>query len=164
MFSPLKKSRTDFIVEKATELGVSALLPVRMEFTSASRIAPDRLRSIAVGAAEQCGGDFVPAIGKLKPLTERIRRWPKDRNLIFCDEARVGCGRFPPVEARNGGWGLLVGPEGGLSETERSMLAGLEFARGASLGSRILRADTAALAALALIHQSLLDDRGSDPG
>ena len=147
MFSPLKKSRTNFVVEKATELGVARILPVRMDFTSASRVSRSRLNAVAAEASEQCGGDYVPPVDGLAPLDERMRGWPSGRRLIYCDEGLAGETPFPLLEQNAGGCGLLIGPEGGISARERTMLARSRFAEGA---------DTAAVAALALIHQSIL--------
>ncbi len=148
MFAPLKKARTDFIVEKAAELGVRRILPVATGFTGAERIRRDRLQAHAVEAAEQCGGTFVPEVAELAPLAAVLEGWDPARRVMWCDEARVGMAvalDLPP-----GPWAVLTGPEGGFSEAERARLAALPFVVPVSLGPRILRADTAAVAALAL--------------
>ncbi len=153
LFAPIKKARTDFIVEKATELGASRIQPVQTEFTNSERIRRDRLQAHAVEAAEQCGGTFVPPVADIRKLPELLEDWPNDRELFFCDEATVddpaasslekSANRTLPQKAA-----LLIGPEGGFSEAERARLR--DIAKTISLGPRILRADTAAVAALTL--------------
>ena len=145
LFAPIKKARTDFIVEKATELGAARILPVQTEFTNAERIRRYRLQAHAVEAAEQCGGTFVPEVAEIARLETVLRDWPEDRALIFCDEALAGeaGADLPPAPAA-----ILIGPEGGFSEAERARLR--KMAATVSLGPRILRADTAAVAAITL--------------
>lgn len=92
LFAPIRKERTDFIVEKAAEMGAARILPVATEFTQPGRIRQDRLQAHAVEAAEQCGGTHVPPVGELRPLAEVLADWPADRRLMFCDEARAGPG------------------------------------------------------------------------
>ncbi len=155
LFAPIKKARTDFIVEKATELGAARILPVQTDFTNSERVRRDRLQTHAVEAAEQCGGTFVPPVGDLQRLGRVLDDWPADRTLLFCDESRVG-----PAEVLTGSrgkWAILIGPEGGFSPEERTRLRGLPFVRPVSLGPRILRADTAAVAAIALWQAALGD-------
>jgi 16S rRNA (uracil1498-N3)-methyltransferase len=158
LFAPIKKARTDFIVEKATELGAARILPVQTEFTNAERVRRDRLQAHAVEAAEQCGGTFVPEVAELQPLSRVLDGWPGDRRLLFCDEARVGPADAIGQAAR-GRWAILIGPEGGFSEAERARLVGMDQARPVSLGPRILRADTAAVAAMTLWQAALGDWR-----
>lgn len=156
LFAPIKKERTDFIVEKATELGAAVIQPVSTEFTQSGRIKLDRLRAHAVEATEQCGGTFVPEVRDLRPLDGVLADWPEGRRLMFCDEALAGAkGGLDGAEP--GPWAILIGPEGGFSEAERTRLAGLPFSRPVSLGPRILRADTAAVAALTLWQTTLGD-------
>lgn len=155
-FAPIKKARTDFIVEKATEMGAARILPVQTEFTNAERIRQDRLQAHAIEAAEQCGGTFVPDVAPLQRLDRLLSDWPDGRQLMFCDEAEVGAGKT--LEAAGPGpWAILIGPEGGFSEAERARLAALPFAHVVSLGPRILRADTAAVAAMTLWQTTLGD-------
>ncbi|MEX0303358.1 MAG: 16S rRNA (uracil(1498)-N(3))-methyltransferase, partial [Leisingera sp.] len=90
MFAPIKKARTDFIVEKAAEMGAARILPVQTEFTNSERIRQDRLQAHAVEAAEQCGGTYVPEVAELQKLSRLLDRWPAERQLMFCDEAEVG--------------------------------------------------------------------------
>jgi 16S rRNA (uracil1498-N3)-methyltransferase len=150
LFAPIKKARTDFIVEKAAEMGAARILPVQTDFTNAERIRQDRLQAHAVEAAEQCGGTYVPPVEDLRPLSAVLDDWPEDRHLVFADEALVGAKRSLAAAPKAAKWAILTGPEGGFSEAERSRLRGLPFVTPISLGPRILRADTAAVASLAL--------------
>ena len=154
LFAPIKKARTDFIVETAAEMGARSV-PVQTEFTNAGRIAQDRLQAHAVEAAEQCGGTYVPEVAAMARLRSVLGAWPEDRALMFADEARVGADlSLPDVK---GPWAILIGPEGGFSEAERAMIARMPQAHPVSLGPRILRADTAAVAAMTLWQSKLGD-------
>jgi 16S rRNA (uracil1498-N3)-methyltransferase len=160
LFAPIKKARTDFIVEKATEMGAARICPVQTDFTNAERVRRDRLQAHAVEAAEQCGGTFVPEVAELDRLAAVLDRWPTDRRLMVCDEGRVG--EAPDLPAEPGGpWAILIGPEGGFSPAERARLAALPQAVTVGLGPRILRADTAAVAALTLWQSRLGDWLGN---
>ena len=154
MFAPIKKARTDFIVEKATEMGAAQILPVQTDFTNSERIRQDRLQNHAVEAAEQCGGTYVPPVMELQKLSKLLDGWD-DRHIMFCDENRLGEAVALPQQP--GPWAILIGPEGGFSPAERERLEAMPQAQGVSLGPRILRADTAAVAALALWQTSLGD-------
>lgn len=154
LFAPLKKARTNYAVEKATELGVCRIIPVRTERTNAKRVAIKRLEAIAVEAAEQCGGLTVPEIAPLSRLDDILAEWPSGRRLFVCDEELSGTSVKPFESGGAGPAAVLVGPEGGFAEEERNALAGLPSAELVGLGSRILRAETAAVAALALLHRS----------
>ncbi|MBR9650773.1 16S rRNA (uracil(1498)-N(3))-methyltransferase [Thalassovita aquimarina] len=156
IFAPIKKARTDFIVEKAAEMGAAKIIPVQTDFTNSERIRQDRLQAHAVEAAEQCGGTFVPEVTGLQKLDRLLADWPEGRKLMFCDEAEVGAGKVLG-EAGPGPWAILIGPEGGFSEAERKRLHDLPFTHVVSLGPRILRADTAAVAALTVWQQALGD-------
>ncbi|MEO1796331.1 MAG: 16S rRNA (uracil(1498)-N(3))-methyltransferase [Pseudomonadota bacterium] len=151
LFAPIKKDRTDFIVEKAAELGAARIMPVQTDFTNAERIRQDRLAAHAVAAAEQCGGTYVPEVAPLEKLSRLLDNWPEGRALMFCDEA-ADAGRLPDIR---GPWAIVIGPEGGFSEAERTRLASIGHT--VSLGPRILRADTAAVAALTLWQSQLGD-------
>ncbi|EYD72014.1 16S rRNA (uracil(1498)-N(3))-methyltransferase [Limimaricola hongkongensis] len=156
-FAPIKKARTDFIVEKAAEMGAARIVPVLTEFTNSERVRVDRLQAHAVEAAEQCGGTYVPQVAEPVKLAKLLDGWPDERSLMFCDETLVGeTGRLPDMP---GPWAVLIGPEGGFSDRERGRLRGLERAHPVSLGPRILRADTAAVAALTLWQTTLGDWR-----
>ena len=158
IFAPIKKARTDFIVEKAAEMGAAKIMPVQTDFTNSDRIRQDRLQAHALEAAEQCGGTFVPEVTDLAKLDRLLADWPEDRQLMFCDEAEVGAAKTLG-EAGPGPWAILIGPEGGFSEAERKRLHAMPQAHVVSLGPRILRADTAAVAALTLWQATLGDWR-----
>ncbi len=154
-FAPIKKARTDFIVEKAAEMGARRIVPMQTDFTNSERIRQDRLQAHAVEAAEQCGGTFVPEVAELQKFDRLLADWDAGRRILFCDEAKVGEEMSLPTE--QGPWAIFIGPEGGFSEAERHKLTTAEFAHPVALGPRILRADTAAVAALTL-WQSRLGD------
>jgi len=157
-FAPVKKARTDFIVEKAAEMGAARILPVQTDFTNAERIRRDRLQAHAVEAAEQCGGTFVPGVAELQKLGDLLAGWPEGRQLMFCDEALAGgSSALPDGLAKGRPWAILIGPEGGFSSAERTRLAALPFAHPVALGPRVLRADTAAVAAMTVWQQALGD-------
>ncbi|MFB9221490.1 16S rRNA (uracil(1498)-N(3))-methyltransferase [Paracoccus cavernae] len=159
VFAPIKKARTDFIVEKAAEMGAARILPVQTERTNSERIRQDRLQAHAVEAAEQCGGTFVPPVGDLVSLQKLLAGWDPIRRILWADEALAG-----PAETLSGlpegPWAILIGPEGGWSDAERQQLGSLPFVTRVSLGPRILRADTAAVAAIALWQSHLGDWKG----
>ncbi|RCW79461.1 16S rRNA (uracil(1498)-N(3))-methyltransferase [Paracoccus lutimaris] len=156
VFAPIKKARTDFIVEKAAEMGAARILPVQTDHTNSERIRQDRLQAHAVEAAEQCGGTFVPEVGDLLALSRLLDGWDHSRRILWADEALAG-----PAETLQGlprgPWAILIGPEGGWSESERKRLSAMECVTRISLGPRILRADTAAVASLALWQATLGD-------
>lgn len=158
LFAPIKKARTDFIVEKATEMGARRIVPVQTDYTNSDRVRVDRLQAHCVEAAEQCGGTFVPHVADLTRLDAVLNNWPEGRRLMFCDEALVGGSAGLPPDAA-GPWAILIGPEGGFSDGERTKLRALEFACPVALGPRILRADTAAVAAMTLWQDALGDWR-----
>lgn len=144
-FAPVKRSQTDWLVEKATELGVARLVPVITRRTIVDRVKLDRLRSIAIEAAEQCGRTMLPVIDEPRPIARFLDEADPDRLLYFADES----GGEPPATAMKPGPALiLVGPEGGFAEEERADIRARPNATAISLGPRILRAETAALAAL----------------
>jgi 16S rRNA (uracil1498-N3)-methyltransferase len=150
-FAPIKKTPADYVVQKATELGVRALQPVLTHRTIVARINEERMRANAVEAAEQSGRLSVPEIRTAVTLGKLLTNWPKERRLIFCDEA----GQAPPIAealktVTHTQWAVLTGPEGGFDAAEREKIRAQPFVMPVSLGTRILRADTAALAALAV--------------
>ncbi len=149
VFAPLKKARTDFVVEKAVELGVRRILPVQTEFTNAERVRRDKMTAHAVEAAEQCGGLMVPEVAEMVLLARLLAGWDAGRRLYFADEAVVRGADGAGFEGQ-GPAAILIGPEGGFSDAERARLRALPFVRQVSLGPRILRADTAAVAAITL--------------
>ncbi|MEO0522814.1 MAG: 16S rRNA (uracil(1498)-N(3))-methyltransferase [Pseudomonadota bacterium] len=156
LFAPVKKARTDFIVEKAVEMGVRRIIPVQTAFTNSGRIQRDRLQAHAVEAAEQCSATYVPEVAEMARL-DRVLADMTDRPLMFCDEGEAGAAADLPD--RPGPWAILIGPEGGFSEEERTRLKSLDFAHPVALGPRILRADTAAVAALTIWQRALGDWR-----
>ncbi|HWC55420.1 MAG TPA: 16S rRNA (uracil(1498)-N(3))-methyltransferase [Sphingomicrobium sp.] len=143
-FAPVKRAQTDWLVEKATELGVARLIPVMTQRTVAERVRLDRLESIAIEAAEQCGRTRVPQIVEPLPLKRLIEELDPARHLYFADE---GGGEPVASSFAEGPAVILVGPEGGFTEEERQFVRGSR-ASAISLGPRILRAETAALASL----------------
>ena len=160
LFAPLKRARLDYMVQKATEMGVSRLAPVMTRRTQVVRVNLKRMRANAIEAAEQCGVLWVPEVVEPRPLSEVLDQWPASRQLIFCDEALEGGGPLKALEGlASGSLGLLIGPEGGFDPSERESLRSRPFVRAISLGPRVMRADTAAVAALALINAALGDWR-----
>jgi 16S rRNA (uracil1498-N3)-methyltransferase len=147
LFAPIKRGRIDWLVEKATELGVARLMPVVTRRTIVDRLNLDRLRAHAIEAAEQCERTALPELAEPGKLDAVLRDWPEDRILLFADE---GGGEPLPDVAPTGPAAILIGPEGGFTDEERAAIRALPFARPVSLGPRILRADTAALAAISL--------------
>ena len=145
LFAPVKRGRIDWLVEKATELGVARLVPVLTRRTVVERLNPDRLRAHAVEAAEQCERTALPELAAPVKLDAALKDWPVGRTLYFADEG--GGAPFAPAP---GPAAILIGPEGGFIDEERAAIRALPQARPVSLGPRILRADTAALAAVAL--------------
>ena len=153
IFCPLKKTRTDFLIEKSTELGLRKFLPTLSDKTQTKTVSMNRCKKNIVEAVEQCGGTFIPEILPINSLTKVIQTLPKDRILLFCDES---------LESRNINdcllnekpekVALLVGPEGGFSDSERKLFRTKKNVLPVSLGNRILRAETAAVAALTMWH------------
>jgi 16S rRNA (uracil1498-N3)-methyltransferase len=155
-FAPIKKTRTDFIVEKATEMGAAKICPMQTDYTNSERIKQERLQAHAVEAAEQCGGTYVPQVASLQKLSALLDHWPEERQIMFCDEVELGTATSLAAAAR-GPWAILIGPEGGFSPAERNRLHKMKQAHVVSLGPRILRADTAAVAALTVWQAALGD-------
>jgi 16S rRNA (uracil1498-N3)-methyltransferase len=161
LFAPLKHARLDYMVQKAVEMGVGRLQPVFTRRTVASRVNEERMRANAVEAAEQCGILAVPEIGEAAPLWAALDALPPETLVIFCDEEAPVA---DPLAALSGadvsaGCALVIGPEGGFDGAERSLLLARAATRRLSLGPRILRADTAAVAALAIVQAAIGDWR-----
>jgi 16S rRNA (uracil1498-N3)-methyltransferase len=158
LFAPLKKARLDFMVQKATELGVAALRPVMTRRTVAERVKIERMRANVIEAAEQCGVLRIPEIFEPERLETALAGWAPERRLIFADETAPVTSPLDALAGiARGPLALLIGPEGGFTEDEREMLLRLSFVKPISLGPRVMRADTAAVAALALMNAVLGD-------
>ena len=160
LFAPLKKARLDYMVEKAVELGVERLCPISTERTAVRGINSGRLAAHAIQAAEQCGRLSVPEVEQIQELATRLGDWPDNRRLIYCDEFAEAATLAETLATlkeseRSGSWAILIGPEGGFSKHERRQLRGRDFVTPVSLGPLVLRADTAAVTAIAL-WQSLV--------
>ena len=160
LFAPLKRARLDYLVQKVTEMGVARLRPVLTRRTTPERVNLERMRANAIEAAEQCGILRVPEVNEPGKLETVLAAWDAGRALIFCDEASgERCPFTTLARVQPGPLALLVGPEGGFDASERALLASKPFVTSISLGPRILRADTAAVAALALVNAVLGDWR-----
>lgn len=158
LFAPLKHARLDYMVQKAVEMGAGRLCPVLTQFTQVGRVNLERMQANVIEATEQCGVIAIPEIGPPEKLVDLLATWDTKRRLFFCDE---GAPTASPADALKslprGPAALLIGPEGGFSDAERADLLRKPYVTALSLGPRILRADTAAVAALALM-QSFIGD------
>jgi 16S rRNA (uracil1498-N3)-methyltransferase len=164
-FAPLKHARLDYMVQKAVEMGASTLQPVLTRFTQVNRVNIDRMRANVIEAAEQCGILSLAGVEKPIALERWLDRRAERRLLIFCDEAAETADPVAALagrrEAGSGGIDVLIGPEGGFAEEERTILLRQPLNIRLSLGPRILRADTAAVAALSLVQAALGDWTGT---
>jgi 16S rRNA (uracil1498-N3)-methyltransferase len=165
VFAPLKHARLDYMVQKAIEMGAASLQPVLTRFTQASRVNTERMRANVVEAAEQCGILSIATVGEPMPLERFLSQRAAGRLLIFCDEAAE---LENPIQSLQGagaaeGIDVLIGPEGGFAEEERALLLRQPKILRLALGPRIMRADTAAVAALALV-QAVLGDWAGERG
>jgi 16S rRNA (uracil1498-N3)-methyltransferase len=164
LFAPIKRARLDWLVEKASELGAAALLPVWTERTQPERLNGERLRALAIAAAEQSERLSVPEVRTPERLDRLLASWPAERRLLVCDETGVG----RPIVSALGDFGdgpaaLLIGPEGGFTDTELDGLGKLPIVTRVGLGPRVLRAETAAVAALAVFQAIAGDWRRARP-
>ena len=164
VFAPLKRARLDWLVEKASELGAAVLLPVWTERTQPERLNGERLRALAIAAAEQSERLSVPEVRTPERLDRLLASWPAERRLLVCDETGVG----RPIVSALGDFGdgpaaLLIGPEGGFTDTELDGLGKLPIVTRVGLGPRVLRAETAAIAALAVFQAIAGDWRRGRP-
>ncbi|ANK90340.1 MULTISPECIES: 16S rRNA (uracil(1498)-N(3))-methyltransferase [Rhizobium] len=158
LFAPLKIGRMDYLVQKAVEMGAGLLQPVMTQHVQGKITNLDKLRANVVEAAEQCGVLGIPAVAEPVRLSDLLDHWPSERRIIYCDEGDAGQNPLPvlaTIQERH--LALLVGPEGGFSEDERARLRSLDFVTAIPLGPRILRADTAAVAALAVVQATIGD-------
>lgn len=154
LFAPVKKVQTALIIQKATELGVAALQPVLTARTNAERVRPDKMRLQALEAAEQCERLNLPEVGEPISLEMALARLEPERVLLFCNERLTGnsAGEVIPALADAGKWAVLTGPEGGFTDEEIALISARENTHAISLGPRILRAETAVIAALSLLQ------------
>jgi 16S rRNA (uracil1498-N3)-methyltransferase len=150
VFAPIKRLRLDWLIEKGTELGVGAFVPVTTARTQAERLNRERLLAHAVAAVEQSERLSVPEIREPQPLSAVLARWPAERRLVVCDETGGGAPIGEALASMPAGKpaAILTGPEGGFTDTELDALRNLPFVTTAGLGPRVLRAETAALAAV----------------
>lgn len=163
LFAPLKHARLDYMIQKAVEMGASRLVPVLTRRTQVHRLNLERVRANAIEAAEQCGVLSLPDIAEPVSLERALADWPAGRRLIFCDEDAAVANPIAALEAARGDGpssvAVLIGPEGGFDPGERERLLAMPATLPISLGPRVLRADTAAVAALALVQSALGDWR-----
>lgn len=160
LFAPLKVGRLDYLVQKAVEMGAGVLQPVLTQHVQGKITNLDRLKANVVEAAEQCGVLSIPVVEPPRKLEDVLASWPSDRRIVFCDEGDSGQNPLPVLAAiTETKLALLVGPEGGFSDAERALLRSLPFVTAIPLGPRILRADTAAVAAMAVLQAQIGDWR-----
>jgi 16S rRNA (uracil1498-N3)-methyltransferase len=167
VFAPLKHARLDYMVQKAVEMGASSLQPVLTRFTQVSRVNSERMRANVIEAAEQCGILSIAEVAEPMALDRYLDRREVLRLLIFCDEAAETTNPLPALQgspAAANGIDVLIGPEGGFAEEERALLLRQPRILRLALGPRILRADTAGVAALALVQAVLGDWTGTATG
>lgn len=162
LFAPLKAARLDYMVQKAVEMGASRLVPVVTRRTVASRVNLDRMRANVIEAVEQCGILSLPEVADDLPLARLLADFPADRVIVFCDEDAPLSDPIQALDAvtRGAPIAVIIGPEGGFDPAERDMLRAMPHVIRLSLGPRILRADTAAVAALTLVQATLGDIGG----
>lgn len=148
LFSPLKKDKTDMVIQKATELGVRKIIPTITDYTNSDKIRTDRFISQSIEASEQSRRTDIPEITQQQKLKEIIQNWEQDRILFFLDESGNGENIFEILSKNKGKAAIIVGPEGGFSTKEQQLLNRQPFVKKISLGKRILRAETAVISAL----------------
>ena len=158
LFAPLKVGRLDYLIQKSVEMGAGVIQPVMTQHVQGKITSIDRLRANAVEAAEQCGILAIPDVREPVRLTQLLESWDTSRRIIYCDEGADTNNPLNALQAvQETRHALLIGPEGGFSEAEQTLLRGLDFVTPIPLGPRILRADTAAVAAFALIQATIGD-------
>ncbi|MDT2023991.1 16S rRNA (uracil(1498)-N(3))-methyltransferase [Methylocella sp. CPCC 101449] len=165
LFAPIKHARLDYMAQKAVEMGASKLQPVLTRRTQVQRVNLERLQANAIEAAEQCGIMTIADVAEPIDLERILRDWPAARRLVFCDEDAaiaepVQMLRHAVADTPAPALAVLIGPEGGFDDAERKMINAVPGVIGISLGPRILRADTAAVAALAVVQAAIGDWRG----
>ena len=157
IFAPLKHARIDYVVQKATELGARRLRPVITRRTIAERVNIERMRANVIEAAEQCNLVFVPTVAEPEKFEKLIANWDKGRALVYCDETASVANPIAALKGLTTPAAVIIGPEGGFTGGEKALLKSCSFVTAISLGPRIMRADTAAVAALTLV-QAVLGD------
>ncbi|MEK1931806.1 MAG: 16S rRNA (uracil(1498)-N(3))-methyltransferase [Pararhizobium sp.] len=158
LFAPLKVGRLDYLIQKAVEMGAGLLQPVMTQHVQGKITSMERVRANVIEAAEQCGVLGIPQVADPRKLDDLLATWPEDRRIIFCDEGDAGQNPLPVLAGvKERKLALLIGPEGGFSDSERSSLRSRDFVTAIPLGPRILRADTAAVAAMAVIQATIGD-------
>lgn len=161
VFAPVKFGKIDMLAQKATELGVTALQPVQTRFTMVGRINYERLKANAVEAAEQTGRITIPEVNEIEDLDKLLSKWDVMQKIIFCDETLSGkpiAETLASLPKSDFGYAILIGPEGGFSKDEIELLREKPFVIPVTMGRRLLRAETAALAALSVFQSSHLGD------
>lgn len=161
-FAPIKKARIDFIAQKTTELGVCHLQPIITRRTNVERVKTERLHTNAVEAAEQCERLTIPSVSEPIKLDKLLESWPTERMIMFCDEEMTGRSAHFALtglseKQKTRPWAIFIGPEGGFDDTERASIKAHANTIVVSLGPRVLRADTAAMAAISLWQSALGD-------
>jgi 16S rRNA (uracil1498-N3)-methyltransferase len=158
LFAPLKVGRLDYLIQKSVEMGAGVIQPVMTQHVQGRITSVERLKANAVEAAEQCGILAIPEVREPIRLVDLLEGWPRERRIIYCDEGAETNNPLKALQAvEETRHALLIGPEGGFSEEEQKLLRGLDFVTAIPLGPRILRADTAAVAAFALIQATIGD-------
>ena len=158
LFAPLKVGRLDYLVQKAVEMGAGTIQPVITKHTQNHRVSIEKLQANALEAAEQCGILALPMVGELVKLEPLLASWDASRRIIFCDEDHETQNPLAALSKISGKHlAVLTGPEGGFSDAERGLLRSLPFVTAIPLGPRILRADTAAVAAMAVVQAAIGD-------
>ncbi len=161
-YAPVKNTTTSFIVQKATELGVSKIKAINTKYTIVNKINKERLEKVAIEAAEQCERLTIPIIDEIISLKDLLKTWDINRILFFCDESGKGeniitCVNKIAKKSLNSTCAIIIGPEGGFSEEERDLLNSYSFVQPVSLGPRILKSDTAIISALSIVAAILGD-------
>ena len=160
LFAPLKQARMEYMVQKAVEMGAGTLQPVITQYTQVRKLNLDRMNAHIVEAAEQCGILSLPKLNPPLSLTDMLAGFAPDRHLIFCDEGEESQNPIPSLSRlQPGNYSVLIGPEGGFSPDERNQLRSRDYVTAIPLGPRVLRADTAAVASLAIVQAVLGDWR-----
>jgi 16S rRNA (uracil1498-N3)-methyltransferase len=157
LFAPLKHARLDYVVQKATELGARRLRPIITQRTIAERVNLERMKANAIEAAEQCNLVFVPEVLEPEKLEKALGAWEAGRALVYCDEKAPVANPLAALAGLKAPAAVLIGPEGGFTDEEKALLKSLDFVTAISLGPRIMRADTAAVAALTLVQAAIGD-------